>query len=46
VMGVVIRMLADGANPARADIRSLTPVPGLERDRDSDDYAHEPAHAA
>jgi fatty acid desaturase len=45
VMGVVIRMLADGANPARADIRSLTPVPGLERDRDSDDYAHEPAYA-
>jgi hypothetical protein len=46
VMGVVIWMLADGANPARADIRSLRPVPGLERDPDSDEYAHEPAHAA
>ncbi|HEV7174325.1 MAG TPA: hypothetical protein VGN29_02460, partial [Solirubrobacteraceae bacterium] len=46
VMGVVLWMLADGANPARADIRSLRPVPGLERDPDSDEYAHEPAHAA
>lgn len=46
VMGVVMWMLADGANPARADMRSLTPVPGLERDANSDEYAHEPAHAA
>ena len=46
VMGVVIWMLGDGANPAQADIRSLTPIPGLERDPDGNEYAHEPAHAA
>lgn len=46
VTGVVIWMLADGANPAKAHLRSLTPVPGLERDPDTDEYAHEPAHAA
>ena len=46
VMGVVIWMLADGANPAQADIRSLTPITGLDRDPDGNEYAHEPAHAA
>jgi hypothetical protein len=46
VMGVVIWMLADGANPAQPDIRSLTPVPGLERDPDGNEYAQVPAHAA
>jgi DNA-binding NarL/FixJ family response regulator len=46
VMGVVIWMLADGANPAQADTRSLKPITGLDRDPDSNKYAHEPAHAA
>src|SRR5205807_6902288 len=46
VMGVVIWMLADGANPVQADIRSVTPVAGLERDPDGNEYAHEPARAA
>ena len=46
VMGVVIWMLADGANPAQADIRSLTPITGRDRDPDGNEYAHEPAHAA
>ncbi|HEV7174949.1 MAG TPA: hypothetical protein VGN29_05620 [Solirubrobacteraceae bacterium] len=48
VMGVVLWMLADAANSTGADIRSLRPVPGLERDpdTDTDEYAHEPAHAA
>lgn len=46
VTGVVVWMLADGANPAQAHLRSLTPVPGLARDPDTDEHAHEPAHAA
>lgn len=46
VMGVVIWMLADGADPAQADIRSLTPVPGLERDPGGSEHARERAHAA
>jgi DNA-binding NarL/FixJ family response regulator len=46
VMGVVIWMLADGANPAQADIRSLTPITGLDRDPEGNEYANEPAHAA
>jgi uncharacterized membrane protein len=46
VMGVVIWMLADGADPAQPDIRSLTPVPGLARDPDGNEYAAEPARAA
>jgi len=46
VMGVVIWMLGEGANPAQRDIRALPPIPGLERDPDGNEYAHEPAHAA
>jgi hypothetical protein len=46
VMGVVIWMLADGANPVQPNIRSLTPIPGLKRDPVGNDHADEPAHAA
>ena len=46
VMSVLIWMLADGANPAQTDIRSLTAVPGLEREPDGNESTHEPAHAA
>ncbi len=46
VTSVVIWMLADGANPALADIRSRTPTTGLEQGPDGSVYAREPAHAA
>jgi hypothetical protein len=46
VMGVVIWMLGDGANPAQPDIRALPPIPGLERDPGGNGYADEPAQAA
>ena len=46
VMGVVIWMLGDGANPAQPDIRALPPIPALERDPGGNSYAHEPAEAA
>ena len=46
VMGVVIWMLGDGANPAQPDIRALPPIPALERDPGGNGYTHEPAEAA
>jgi hypothetical protein len=46
VMGVVIWMLAGGANPAQPEIRSLGAIPGVERDPGGNGYAAEPAHAA
>ena len=46
VMGVVIWMLGDGANPAQPEIRSLRAIPGVERDPGRNGYADEPAHAA
>ena len=46
VMGVVIWMLGDGANPAQPDIRALPPIPALEREPAGNGYAHEPAEAA
>ncbi len=46
VMGVVIWMLGDGANPAQPDIRALPRIPGSERDPGGNGYADEPAQAA
>jgi hypothetical protein len=46
VMGVVIWMLGDGANPAQPDIRALPPIPALERDPGGSGDADEPAQAA
>jgi hypothetical protein len=46
VMGVVIWMLGDGANPAQPDIRALPPIPALEPDPGGNGYADEPTQAA
>ena len=46
VMGVVIWMLGDGANPAQPDIRALPSIPGVKRAPGGNGYADEPAQAA